>query len=321
MRISINLLFFIFIPLILSAQISENFSDGDFTNNPTWSGDMDDFKITNSSAIPPEMKPALQLDMEDSDSSYLSLENTLMDETEWSFWMKLSFNTSANNNARVYLTSDQTVLTNPLNGYFVQIGESNDSIALFRQEGISSTKIIQGTHAFTGNSTNILRIKVTRKENGLWEMFSDTEGGTNFVKEGEVTDNTLSSTSYFGIYCKYTGSNSTKFYFDDFYVQAIDNIPPELESISVISTTQIDVSFNEALDTQIAEQTENYLISPTIGNPSNAVIDNDHSKVHLTLPQALYDVILVSKIRLLISKLHTAKYLYIPINISNIACF
>ncbi len=49
--------------------------------------------------------------------------------------MKQSFSSSATNNGRVYLASDQSDLTKPLNGYYLQFGEanSNDAIELFRQ--------------------------------------------------------------------------------------------------------------------------------------------------------------------------------------------
>jgi len=144
------------------SQVYDDFSDGNFFSNPEWKGDTSQFKITTSSAIPPEMKPALQLDGVDADTTFLYLENTLIANTEWRFWIKLSFNTSVNNFARVYLVSDQAELEGSLNGYFVQIGGSNDSIALYKQTGLYSEKIITSTNAYTGNSTNVLRIKVTK---------------------------------------------------------------------------------------------------------------------------------------------------------------
>jgi hypothetical protein len=117
------------------SQVYDNFSDGNFTVNPVWTGDTSQFQITSSSAVPPEMKPALQLNSEGSDTSFLVVANTMMNNTEWQFWIKLSFNTSANNFARVYLVSDQQNLEGNLNGYFVEIGGAEDSIAFCRQTG------------------------------------------------------------------------------------------------------------------------------------------------------------------------------------------
>ncbi|MCD4790903.1 MAG: lamin tail domain-containing protein [Bacteroidales bacterium] len=278
----------IVLPSLIFAQVFDDFSDGNFIVNPEWFGDTSEFKITNSSAIPPEMKPALQLNGSNSDTSTLYLPNTLIQNTEWRFWIKLSFNTSVNNNARIYLVSDQPDLKGELNGYFVQVGESNDSIALYKQTGSELKKIIPGTIAYTGTSTNVLRIKATRDNEGNWELFSDVEGGYNFVFEGTCADNTYSTTGYFGIFCKYTASNASKFYFDDFYVNeiVIDTIPPEINTIEIISANQTDVYFNEFVEQASSENILNYFVNNGIGNPVNAERDqNNFSLVHLEFQQ------------------------------------
>jgi len=272
------------------SQVYDDFSDGNFFSNPEWMGDTSQFKITNSSAIPPEMKPALQLDGVDADTTYLYLENSLIANTEWRFWIKLSFNTSVNNFARVYLVSDQSNLEGSLNGYFVQIGGLNDSIALYKQTGLYLGKIFTSTIAFTGNSTNVLRIKVTRDTENYWSLYSDIEGGFAFELEGTGTDNTFLSTQFFGLFCKYTSSNSTKFYFDDFYVDEIiiDTIPPQITDVEVISSTKIDIFFNESVELNSAQESINYFIDNGIGNPMSAIRDQQNfSIVHLEFLQAL----------------------------------
>ncbi len=270
-----------------TAQVFDNFSDGNFTSNPAWQGDTQQFQITNSSAIPPEMKPALQLNAEGSDTSYLVLPNTLMMNTEWHFWVKLSFNTSANNFARIYLVSDQEDLENELNGYFVQVGGTEDSIALYRQSGSIIDKLISGSVAYTGNSTNVVRIKVTHDTDNIWTLYSDDEGGSDFSIEGSVADNTFSSTAFFGLWCKYTSSNATKFYFDDFSVNEIiiDTIPPEIINVEPLSQTQLDLQFSEAVELNSAQNLQNYFVN-TIGNPVSAGRDeDDDALVHLGFVQ------------------------------------
>ena len=287
-KYSLVLLFLITCNLTFS-QVFDDFSDGDFIFNPEWKGDTSQFNITNSSAIPAEMKPALQLDGIESDTTYLYLENSAFSNSEWQFWIKLSFNTSANNFARVYLVSDQANLESALNGYFIQIGGANDSIGLFRQNGINLEKIISSTNAFTGNSTNVLRIKVTRNAENNWSLYSDVNGGYNFGLEGTAIDNTFLTTQYFGIFCKYTSSNSSKFYFDDFYVNEIiiDTVPPVITNIEVISPTEVDIHFNESVEINSAQEITNYLIE-NLGNPLTAIRDQqNYSLVHLDFQQPL----------------------------------
>jgi hypothetical protein len=257
------------IPSYINAQVFDDFTDGDFTNNPGWLGETYKFQITNSTAIPPELKPALQLNGSESATTILFLPNSILENTEWRFWVKLSFNTSANNFVRIYLVSDQENLNDALNGYFVEIGGENDSIGLFRQQGLNIVQIIGSSFAFTGNSTNVLRIKVKRDEVGNWELFSAMGGGINFEQEGTGFDNTFSTTSFFGIYCQYTSSNATKFYFDDFFVDApvIDTIPPEMEAIEVLSSNSLIVNFSENVEIISAENINNYSVNNSIGNP------------------------------------------------------
>ena len=217
-------LFLLFLPLTVFCQISDDFSDGNFNNNPVWTGDTGKFEVNASHQ--------LHLKTTGEDTAILCTANSLIENTEWQFWVKLSFATSANNNARIYLVSDQQNIAAFVNGYFVQVGEANDSIALYKQSGNIYQKIIHGTIAYTNNSTNTLRIKVTRDNAGNWNLYSDPTGETIFQLEGTGFDNSFLTTSWFGVFCKYTSSNTTKFYFDDFYAGPIivDTIPPEITS-------------------------------------------------------------------------------------------
>lgn len=270
-------------------QVADDFTDGDFTSNPAWMGDTAQFQITSSSAIPPELKPALQLYSEGSDTSYLCLANTMIMNTEWRFWIKLSFNTSANNFARVYLVSDMVNPDGQVNGYFVQIGGSEDSIALYKQSGADIVKLIPGTVGYSGNSTNIFRIKVTHDNEGIWKLWSATGGGYDFSLEGTTADNSITATNYFAIYCKYTSSNCSKFYFDDFFVNEIvvDTIPPEIAELIVISFTSADVIFNEPVDITSSQDTANYFVNNGIGCVMSATRDEcDFSVVHLSFAQS-----------------------------------
>lgn len=274
----ILLLLFLF-PIMASAQVSDDFSDSDFLSNPAWAGDTGDFKISTYSSSTWSLRPRLQLDGTVADISHLYLATPLasLDNVEWNFWIRLAFNTSSTNNARVYLVSDNSNLEASLNGYYVMFGDDGsdalDSISLWKQSGLSTQKLIAGHIAFTGASRNY-RIKVTRDDTGLWTLMADTLGTNNPLLEGSAVDLTHTSSSYFGVYCKYTLTNKTNFYFDDIYVgpEIVDTIPPQISTLDVLSQTQLDIYFSENVETSSAENTLNYNVNG-IGNPLSAVKD------------------------------------------------
>ncbi|MBW6459278.1 MAG: lamin tail domain-containing protein [Bacteroidales bacterium] len=270
-------------PLWVGAQISDDFSDGDFTNNPSWTGDRDHFKISSSTAIPEPMRPALQLDAPGAGQSALGVSVHLSGALEWHGWIKLSFNTSAGNYARLCLMSDTADLKGPLNGYFIQVGGADDSAWFCRQDSATIIKLMRLSTVYTGNSTNAVRFKITRQSDGLWTFLADPSGGSLPVEQGEVTDLTWSEGEYFGIFCQYTSSNVTKYYFDDFYAgpMIIDTIPPWLAATTIVNPEEILLTFSEAVDKEGAENVIHYEISPDIGHPYEAVRMLDPEKVYL----------------------------------------
>ncbi len=282
-------LFFLFLPLYISAQIQENFGDGNFSANPAWHGDSSQFQISTYGSSAWSVAPRLQLNGTTADTSYLSTGcvMTSLNTMEWDFWVRLSLNTSKSNNCRVYLVSDQWNLEGSLNGYFVMFGDDGDdqldSVSLWRQSGETVEKIIAGHNCFTG-ATSSYRVKVERDAAGNWTLYTDGSGGTSYVLEGTGIDNTFSSSLYFGVFCKYTSSNKTNFYFDDIYAGPIivDTIRPIVKSVIVISPTQLDITFSENVEQSSAENLLNYSITG-IGNPVSATKDGANgSLVHLT---------------------------------------
>lgn len=274
------------------AQLNEDFTDGNFTTNPAWSGDTSKFKISSSSSIPSAMRPGLQLNGTGADTSSLFTFNTMtsLDNMEWSFWVHLSFNTSHSNNLRVYIACDNTGSTEEINGYYILFGDDtedqSDNISLWKQTGVSEEKIIEGTVANTGKSGSY-RIRVTRNGAGKWSLYSDTLGNRSFRKEGEATDDTYNSSGYFGFYCKYTSTNKTSFYFDDIYdgPVIIDTIPPKPMNTDVLSSNKTDILFSEAVESNSAGDNNNYLLAYPGVSPSVVSQDlNNPALIHLTFP-------------------------------------
>ena len=120
---------FLLTPVLGFGQFIDDFSDGDFTANPVWSGETSNFEVDGAQKLHLNA-PA------ESDTSYLSTSSEAIDDATWEFYVEYAFNPSSSNVARVYLVSNNANLQEPLNGYYVRVGgETEDRISLYRQDG------------------------------------------------------------------------------------------------------------------------------------------------------------------------------------------
>jgi len=268
------------LPLVGTAQVVDDFSDGDFTTNPTWSGDVSKFVINTGNTLQSNGSQVA------TDTLILTVPNNMIDSAEWQFYMKLDFNPTATGNyVKVYLVSDNADLSGSLNGYYLRIGEtgSSDTLELFRQTGTTETKILTGSTAF--GATTEVSIKVTRDNAGNWSLFADPNVGMNYNFEGTVNDVVHTTTSFFGVFCRYsTVSRFDQYFFDDIFIGNIigDTLPPAVSTITVTSDTTLDVIFNEVVEQSSSETLLNYSADNGLNAPASAVRDaTDSSIVHL----------------------------------------
>jgi Lamin Tail Domain/Bacterial Ig-like domain/CHU_C Type IX secretion signal domain len=280
-KIILALAFIIFYSSNTNAQLNETFTDGNFTANPAWIGGTADWIVN----------PALQLQSNNliaNSTYYLSTANTLATTTQWDFYCNLTFNTSSTNYADVFLTASASDLTlNTTTGYFVRIGNTNDEICLYRKDATGVvTKIIDGVDVTTNTSNNILKIRVVRNAANVWTLSRDLTGsGASYFTEGTVTDNTFSTSAFFGILIRQsTATFFQRHFFDDIQIQTYvpDVTPPSIVSATALSATAVDVFFNESVDLTTSQIAANYSVSNGVGIPTSAVRDAiNTSLVHL----------------------------------------
>jgi hypothetical protein len=267
---------------ISEAQLTENFNDGDFTKDPAWSANISDFIIN----------PAFQLQSNNAvanSSFYISTPNTKATTAEWDFRVRLAFNPSSNNYMDVYLISSLSDLSDASNtGYFVRIGNTADEISLYRKEASGTgIKIIDGTDGILNTSNNILKIKVTRDADNQWILSRDISGtGDHYISEGSITDYTYTTSSYFGFLIKQsTATFFQKHFIDDIEIKNYipDVVPPVIESVTTISSSKIDVLFNEPLDSASGSLVSAYFVNNALGMPLTAMPDAQNPfLVHLS---------------------------------------
>ncbi len=256
----------------------DDFSDGDFTSNPEWFGDLGIYIVN----------PALEMQLMDTDAntSYMYAPVSVLDSTVWEFNFRMEFAPSGSNRLKIYLQSNSPALDADLNGYFIQIGESgsDDNLDLRRQDGGSSTSILEGTLGAVASEPAEARVRVVRDNAGNWTLFADYSGGTNFVNEGTAFDDTYPSGNYFGFNCTYTSSRAEHFFFDNINISPLfqDMVPPVLANAQAVSATTVDVQFDEALDASSAENAANYSLNNGVNITGASLDGSDPTLVHLT---------------------------------------
>lgn len=278
------LLLSVFFSVTVAAQITDDFSDGDFTNNPNWLGTTADFIVNTSQQ--------LQLNNTIAATSYLTSQHNLssLNAKEWRIWVKQTFSPSSSNYGRVYLTADNSDLTLVQNGYYLQFGEANaiDAIRLFKLEAGLASQLCAGIDGQIANSFTA-NVKVKRDALGNWSLFADLTGGQNFVLQGTANDPSALLGTHFGILDVYTSSNASKFFYDNIYIgnEILDLTSPVLSNASVISSNQVDATFDEAITTLSAENISNYSISSGISIASATLDAINPSLVHFGLTNNL----------------------------------
>jgi len=278
-----------------SAQVKDDFNDGDFTQNPAWQGDTSSFRIYNQQ---------LQLYSSGVDSSYLStavvLPNTI--DYEWRFNFELAFSPSSSNYGRIYLLSDQSNLKNVLQGYYIQFGESgsNDAISLYQQNGYVASLIAKGVNGQIANAFQ-LNIKVNYDSTGAWKIFYEDNGSSVLACSGINSLGFFSG--YFGLKCVYTTSNATKMFLDDIYIgkKIIDTIPPVITNFEIVTDSSLLLKFSEAIDSTSAINLTNYLLMNNFSNPVSINFSNGNKDLLLSFNQNFQSG---DTIKLIVSKLN-----------------
>ncbi len=282
-------LFLFYIPA--EAQLSENFNDADFTNNPTWVGGTQDFLVNASMQLQSNNTVA-------SSAFYISTANTLATDAEWNFYVQIAFNPSSANYIDVYLVASASDLSlSTTTGYLVRIGNTNDEISLYRKDnGGAVTKIIDGADDILNKSNNVMRIKVVRDAGNQWILSRDLSGtGTSYTAEGAVTDSTYTSTSFFGFYIKQsTSSFFQKHFFDDIEIKpyAPDVIPPTIISATAVGSMAVDVLYSEPVESNSAQLPANYSANNNLGMPISATLDTTNPLlIHLNFNTAFTNAV------------------------------
>jgi hypothetical protein len=256
------------------AQITDDFSDGNFTQNPIWFGNDSHFEIDSLNQL--HLNAPSQ-----TANSFLCFKSSLLENTLWEVSLKMDFNPSSSNYLDWYILASDSVLDLSNEAYFLRIGGTDDQIILYKKQGEEITALISSSEGIINTNMVEIRLKVERKIGGVFDVWADFENDTIWSLIGNAIDLTELNALYSGINCKYTSTRSDKFYFDDFSINGltfIDSISPKLIKAELINNSNILLEFSKNEPLVLSNQ--QFEILPESINPMT-VLQNENL-VHLS---------------------------------------
>ncbi len=253
------------------AQLSEDFSDGDITINPTWvssdeSGNGTDFTVAAEElqSLGPSATSTIFISTE-------AVPSTSGNLIVWEFYARYEQSPSSSNNIEIFVLSNKSNLSSDPQGYFIRLGESgsNDGIDFFKTS--SSIPLIEDANPSVATGIDV-RIRLSRDDQGNWLLEADPTGGTTYSTIGSVSDTEFIIGPHFGFKVAHTSTRRERFFFDDIEITATntDVTPPNITMVEVMEPNQLTVFYNESVEDSSATVVTNYSLSNGFGNPASA---------------------------------------------------
>ncbi len=271
----------IFVFHFANAQFADDFNDGDFTKNPTWSWQTDSF-IVNA-------KQELQLNAKTGGNSRIAVNYTCEQAMIWEFLVRMEFAPSATNRTIIYLTANPLQTTTITNGYYLLMGEdgTTDKIKLFKAGETTPLATCQNT--FILNNLVNTRVRVKRGANNLWTIEADYNGGYAFTQEATAQEQNpfpLIANTSFAFWCDYTATRKDKFFFDDIKVSKNepDKTAPFVTAVipDPVIVNKFTVKFSEVVDSISAKDPSAYGLK----DPAGSLISLTYNYDKVTLEYA-----------------------------------
>ncbi|MCK5027986.1 MAG: lamin tail domain-containing protein [Bacteroidales bacterium] len=277
----------LFFPVTVLAQLTDDFEDGDITN---WTQSTAD-RWAASDIDPLNGSYSLQhiFDNTVDDRDRISVELVTLDLnagiTKWRFRLMHGYDPSSSNNWGVFITSDanstQMYPSGSANGYVVGVNYTGltDTLKLWKITSGGASEILKTTVNWQQDvgTTEAPAIEVSRSATGVWEINYNLDGDFNSLANvGSGFEDSYLFTDYFGIYHEYTSGRDQKLWIDDISITGeiyVDNDPPVVDSLYVLSSNSLKLEFNEKVDSTIAVNPLNYLVNNGIGRPTSVSVD------------------------------------------------
>jgi hypothetical protein len=267
-----------------AAQWSDDFSDGEFSTAPPWTGTPDSWTIINDDG-----RSWLRSNGAARSDTIVLATTSAAAHGSWSFRFRhRDVNLSNFNGARVFLIADTADLRGPVFGYYLQFGTNNSNeIRLVRIDGDPSRNRVdigRSLEPVVAGTSNDLHVSVYRSELGEWHVWL----GDQLIIQAE--DATYAESNHFGIWIKHTAPAAASYFFTDFRVDPSESSPGDgLEPRVTVSAIAIDslrvlAEYSHAMSDDICETTAYRVVD---GPPVAAAMCESSQRVELEMATPL----------------------------------
>lgn len=237
------LFFLFFMPFSCFSQLSESFSDGNFTQNPVWVGNANNFVVNSEKQLQSVASAA--------SFSCLFTPSLAIENASWECNFMIDYPTSSSNYSCMYIVSDKQSIENGFKGYFVQVGGSYDEVSLYYQNGTQKIKLIDGVDKRTDVKPLIINVKVVRDSLAVFRLYSRLSTEKDDVLEGTAQNSNVLKSSYFGLSYSNTSTTGNCYSFDDIYVKGkkvTDVTSPQWLSMELFYPDTLKCVFSETMN-------------------------------------------------------------------------
>lgn len=210
------------------------------------------------------------------DTAYLSYVTNVAVDAHWNATIHLDYVPSSSNLARVYVMADTTCLTAPLNGYFVQVGGTKKTIALYRQDAKKLQLLLTAPDDILAYAPVEVHLRVHRTLEKEWQLHYALDKGSWQETDVRVDDTYVKSKAW-GFSCKYTKTRNTAFAFSHLSAKGDTCAIPVLQPIRNLYITEVLYDpFPNGVDF-----VELYNASDTVVDLSRCSLSNGKKQVQL----------------------------------------
>jgi len=210
-------------PAVGQVTLYENFEDQDLSQNPIWTGDLNDFSFIEDFG-----NVLLRLDTNSSPNRSQIRTASATAYGSWEFYVQVPA-TSNLNRVYLYLISDEDELDivgsgspSTANGYAIHTGSGH--FDLVKITNGQQSEILLSSHTVIESGVGY-QVKVTRDETGEWGIYVGEGYGSEPVFDSEsIVDQTFTESKFFGIYVRYSAGNVQRYFFDNIVIRGLDEV-------------------------------------------------------------------------------------------------